>query len=73
MLIKSRMGISADGLVSTPEGVPAIAVAAGPESGGSHGYPEFTEGCDAVVMGRTTFLPALGPRSGRGPACRCTC
>ncbi|MGI8449322.1 MAG: dihydrofolate reductase family protein [Streptosporangiaceae bacterium] len=60
MLIKSRMGISADGLVSTPEGVPAIAVAAGFESGGSHGYPEFIEGCDAVVMGRTTFLPALG-------------
>ena len=29
MLIKSRMGISADGFVSTPEGVPAIALAAG--------------------------------------------
>jgi hypothetical protein len=27
MLIKSRMGVSADGFVSTPEGVPAIAVA----------------------------------------------
>ncbi|MGH3120902.1 MAG: dihydrofolate reductase family protein [Streptosporangiaceae bacterium] len=24
------------------------------------GYLEFIEGCDAVVMGRTTFLPALG-------------
>jgi hypothetical protein len=73
MLIKSRMGISADGLVSTPEGVPAIALATGFESGDSHGYPEFIEGCDAVVMGRTTFLPALGHRSGRGRACRCTC
>ena len=31
MLIKSRMGISADGLVSTPEGVPAIALATGLE------------------------------------------
>jgi dihydrofolate reductase len=60
MLIKSRMGISADELVSTPEGVPAIALAPGFESGDSHGYPEFIEGCDAVVMGRTTFLPALG-------------
>jgi dihydrofolate reductase len=60
MLIKSRMGISADGLVSTPEGVPAIALATGFESADSHGYPEFVEGCDAVVMGRTTFLPALG-------------
>jgi dihydrofolate reductase len=24
------------------------------------GSPEFIQGCDAVVMGRTTFLPALG-------------
>lgn len=60
MLIKSRMGISADGFVSTPEGVPALAIAPGFEPGVSHGYPGFIEGCDAVVMGRTTFLPALG-------------
>jgi dihydrofolate reductase len=60
MLIKSRMGISADGFVSTPEGVPALAITSGFEPGISHGYPEFIEGCDAVVMGRTTFLPALG-------------
>ena len=60
MLIKSRMGISADGFVSTPEGVPAIALAAGFEPSVSHGYPEFIEGCDAVVMGRSTFVPALG-------------
>jgi dihydrofolate reductase len=60
MLIKSRMGISADGFVSTPEGVPALAIAPGFEPGVSHGYPRFIEGCDAVVMGRTTFLPALG-------------
>jgi dihydrofolate reductase len=25
----------------------------------SHGYPEFITGCDAVAMGRETFLPAL--------------
>jgi hypothetical protein len=60
MLIKSRMGISADGFVSTPEGVPALAIAPGFEPGVSHGYPGFIEGCDAVVMGRTTFLTALG-------------
>jgi dihydrofolate reductase len=60
MLIKSRMGISADGFVSTPEGVPALAMTPGFEPGISHGYPGFIEGCDAVVMGRTTFLPALG-------------
>ena len=41
MLIKSRTGISADGFVSTPEGVPAIAIGTGFESGHSHGYPEL--------------------------------
>ncbi len=29
----------------------------------SHGYPEFIENVDAVVMGRSTFLPALGAPS----------
>jgi hypothetical protein len=26
----------------------------------SHGYPEFSANCDAVVMGRSAFRPALG-------------
>jgi hypothetical protein len=43
MLIKSRMGISADGFVSTPEGVPALAIAPGFEPGVSHGYPRRLE------------------------------
>jgi dihydrofolate reductase len=60
MLIKSRMGVSADGFVSTPEGVPTLAIMPGFEPAVSHGYPEFIEGCDAVVMGRSTFVPALG-------------
>jgi dihydrofolate reductase len=28
--------------------------------GESYGFPEFQQGCDAVLMGRTTFEPALG-------------
>ncbi|MCW2910477.1 MAG: hypothetical protein JWL68_5266 [Actinomycetia bacterium] len=60
MLIKSRMGVSADGFVGTPEGVPTLAIMPGFEPAVSHGYPEFIEGCDAVVMGRSTFVPALG-------------
>ena len=59
MLIKSRMGVSADGFVATPDGRPTMLVVPGFEPGSSHGFPEFIEGCDAAVMGRATFLPAL--------------
>lgn len=60
MLIKSRMGVSVDGFVANTDGVPAIALAAGFGPAQSHGFPEFIAGCDAVVMGRSTFVPALG-------------
>jgi dihydrofolate reductase len=60
MLIKARMGISADGFVATPDGMPALLAMPGFVPGESHGYPEFIEGCDAAVVGRSTFLPALG-------------
>jgi dihydrofolate reductase len=63
MLIKARMGISADGFVSTPDGLPALLAAEDFVSGTSHGFPEFIAGCDAAVMGRNTFLPALGSPS----------
>jgi dihydrofolate reductase len=63
MLIKSRMGMSVDGFVATPDGLPTLAVMPGFVPGQSHGYPEFIEGVDAVVMGRNTFLPALGAPS----------
>lgn len=60
MMIKARMGMSADGFVATPDGVPALLAVPDFEPGVSHGYPEFIDGCDAVVMGRQTFTPALG-------------
>jgi len=60
MLIRSRMGVSADGFVSTDEGLPALVLMPGFQSGVSHGFPEFIRDCDAVAMGRNTFLPALG-------------
>jgi dihydrofolate reductase len=60
MLIRSRMGVSADGFAATPDGLPALLTMPGFQSGVSHGFPEFIANCDAVVMGRTTFLPALG-------------
>ena len=62
MLIRSRMGVSVDGFVATTEGVPALLSMPDFVPGVSHGYPAFIEHCDAVLMGRTTFLPALsGP------------
>jgi dihydrofolate reductase len=60
MKVKARMGISADGYVSNVDGVPTLALAKGFVPGVSHGYSEFVAGVDAVVMGRYTFLPALG-------------
>jgi dihydrofolate reductase len=63
MLIRSRMGVSVDGFVATPDGMPALLAVPGFVPGVSHGHPEFIERCDAVVMGRSTFVPALGAPS----------
>ena len=58
MRILSRLCVTADGYVTTPDGLPpqVIDPAHGP---GSHGIREFITGCEAVLMGRTTFEPAL--------------
>jgi dihydrofolate reductase len=52
------MCMSLDGYVTTPDGWPAQVAASGwsPEA---YGFVEFQRGCDAVLMGRTTFEPAL--------------
>lgn len=60
MQIRARMGVSVDGFVATAEGMPSLLSMPGFVPGVSHGYPTFIENVDAVVMGRTTFLPALG-------------
>jgi dihydrofolate reductase len=60
MNIITRFSISADGYVTTPDGWPAMVAAPGFVSGKSHGWPEFQKSCDAVLMGTTTFVPALG-------------
>jgi len=54
------MGVSVDGFVATNEGVPALVSMPDFVPGVSHGFPAFIENCDAVLMGRRTFLPALG-------------
>jgi dihydrofolate reductase len=53
------MSMSADGYVTTPTGWPALTADPAFVSGASHGIREFLEDCEAALMGRTTFEPAL--------------
>ncbi len=59
MQIRTRMSMSADGYVTTPAGWPALTADPAFVPGKSHGFPEFLESCEAALMGRTTFEPAL--------------
>jgi dihydrofolate reductase len=59
MQIRCRMSMSADGYVTTPSGWPALVADPSFLSGQSHGFPEFVAECEAALMGRTTFAPAL--------------
>jgi dihydrofolate reductase len=59
MQIRTRMSMSADGYVTTPGGWPALTADPAFVSGKSHGIQEFLQGCEAALMGRTTFEPAL--------------
>jgi dihydrofolate reductase len=60
MQIRTRMAVSLDGFVATRDGLPAWLSMPDFVPGESYGYPEFIQQCDAVVMGRTTFEPAVG-------------
>jgi dihydrofolate reductase len=59
MLIRARLSTSADGYVTTPGGWPTLTADPAFVSGRSHGIREFLAGCEAALMGRTTFEPAL--------------
>jgi dihydrofolate reductase len=60
MQIRTRMCMSLDGYVTTPDGRPVQLADPNFVAGQSYGFPEFQKTCDAVLMGRTTFEPALG-------------
>ena len=60
MQIRTRMCTSADGYVTTPDGWPIQLADPAFSAGESYGFPEFQKTCDAVLMGRTTFEPAIG-------------
>jgi dihydrofolate reductase len=57
--IISRLCISADGYVTTPDGWPPQLADPAYAGGESHGIREFLQGKEAALMGRTTFEPAL--------------
>jgi dihydrofolate reductase len=57
--IRARLGMSVDGFVATPDGWPALVADPAFVPGESHGMPEFLEGCEAALMGHTTFMPGL--------------
>ena len=58
MKIRTRLCISVDGYVTTPDGWP-VQLADPNWSPEAYGFREFQASCDAVLMGRTTFEPAL--------------
>jgi dihydrofolate reductase len=57
--IRTRMCISLDGYVTTPDGWPVQLADPAFVPGESYGFPEFQKQVEAVLMGRTTFEPAL--------------
>jgi dihydrofolate reductase len=59
MRIRTRMSISADGYVTTPSGWPSLLADPSFASGSSHGIQGFLQSCEAALMGRVTFEPAL--------------
>jgi dihydrofolate reductase len=59
MRIRTRMCVSLDGYVTRPDGWP-VQLADPHWSPEAYGFREFQSTCDAVLMGRTTFEPALG-------------
>ena len=59
MRIRTYTFVTLDGRVSTPDGRPIQLLLPGFPGRTAYGLPEFLATCQAVVMGRATFLPAL--------------
>ena len=59
MLIRTRMGISADGFIASPDGLPAFLAIPGFVPHGSYDWPDFRKQCQAVVVGRTALDAGL--------------
>lgn len=60
MRIRTNLFVTLDGKIAGPDGRPVQLLLPGFTGADSYGLPDFLASCEAVVMGRTTFLPALG-------------
>jgi dihydrofolate reductase len=60
MRVRSTFFVSLDGKVSGADGRPVQLLLPGFTGADSYGLPDLLATCAAVVMGRATFLPALG-------------
>src|SRR5688572_27788474 len=54
MRLRTHVGVSLDGFITSAEGLPAWDAMPGFGSE-SYGIQEFTDQCDAVIVGRTNF------------------
>jgi dihydrofolate reductase len=59
MLIRTRLGLSVDGFIATPDGLPAFLAMPGFVPHSSYAWSEFDEQIDAVVMGRVPLDAGL--------------
>ncbi len=53
--IRTHIGVSVDGFISDPTGLPAWDAAPDWDQGSSYGYPEFSAPNRGVIIGRNTF------------------
>jgi dihydrofolate reductase len=60
MRVRTNFFITLDGKVSGPDGRPVQLLLPNFAGAASYGLPDFLATTEAVVMGRTTFLPAVG-------------
>jgi dihydrofolate reductase len=59
MLIRTRMGVSVDGFIATPDGVPVFVVMPDFAPHTSYDWPEFDDEIDAVLLGRVALDAGL--------------
>jgi hypothetical protein len=63
LIIRTRTGVSVDGFIATPDGIPAFVAMPDFAPHESYGWPEFDQQIDAVVLGRVALHAGLAART----------